>query len=218
MHRQPVRCDRHQRARQPARHHPPANRPLQATQSPDPQQPPGPARWNATREQKPGKTCKPHQTDDPAQLPVPPFPPIKQLEIGQRHALGHQLILRDRLIPGEFGVPCGGIPRWQGTTERLPFGDRQARVAQPRQAADGDHQRHQQEQSHQPAPHPAPRAPAHSVDHAAPGLHPWLIRPHLYEQAALGHRLLHPRQPRRQRAPLQAPPSPRPRAICRNMP
>ena len=83
MHRQAVAGDgNHAFALRHARgDHPPADRPLNATQSARDQQFAGPAGRDLARHQEAEEPKRPDQTDHAAQLAVAPFPPVDEFEI-----------------------------------------------------------------------------------------------------------------------------------------
>ena len=68
-----------------------------------------------------------------------PFPPIDGLELFQAHAALDLGIFRNLLIGLESVRPVGIAERGNGAHDRLPLGDGQARIGEPRRAADQDH-------------------------------------------------------------------------------
>ena len=68
-----------------------------------------------------------------------PFPPIDGLELFQAHAALDLGIFRNLLIGLESVRPVGLAERGNGAHDRLPLGDGQARIGEPRRAADQDH-------------------------------------------------------------------------------
>jgi hypothetical protein len=74
----------------------------------------------------------------------------------------HLAVLQLKLGAGfvfrELRRPIGLGQGRNGPGDRLPFGNRQAGIRQPRQTADDDHRRDQHKDDRQPDPDPAPRA------------------------------------------------------------
>jgi hypothetical protein len=94
-----------------------------------------------------------HQEGDADQAPevaVAPLPPEYVLELVKRHALVQDLVLRDLAVGVEFLHPLGVGKRWQRAVDRFPFGDRQARSREPREAADNHHQRDERADGKEP--------------------------------------------------------------------
>ena len=94
--------------RDPTRHHPPADSPLQTAQSTKPQQSRRPTRWDLATREKPKEPDGPDKANNAPQLAMPPFPPVNGLKVGQ----GHPLVLNAKFINGlifrEFTVPISG--------------------------------------------------------------------------------------------------------------
>ena len=156
MRHQPVRRHRHPvRIANPARHHPPADRALHPAQRNQPRQLPAePAAQPAPRR----KHCKAQhrdQPDKPAKLPVAPLPPVNELELGKAHALVLQLVLGRVPVLVELGRPIRRIHRRQRPRHRAPFGNREARIRQPRRPAHQHGRINKQAQHDQPGPDPA---------------------------------------------------------------
>ncbi len=85
--------------------------------------------------------------DQPAEEPMRPFPPIDGLELVDAHAVLELGIFWDLLIGGEGFLPVGLAQRRDSAQDRLPLGDRQARIGEPGGAADQNH-RHDQRGEH----------------------------------------------------------------------
>ena len=128
------------------RHHPPADRALQAAE-----QPAG-RRASASGRARRGRVAQKNSSGSANTKPTP--------RARMRCAHSHQKIRLkpSRLMPsliwaysgnllvlGEFLLPFGIVERRDDAVDRLPFGDRQAGIGQPRRAAD-EHQRHQHDE------------------------------------------------------------------------
>ena len=167
MRGQPVRRHIQHGPRQARRYHPPANRALRTTQNAKKEQTPGPACRDRAKRKKAQKPDGPNHTDKPPQLPVPPFPPVDKLELGQAHALVLQLIFRDRAVEIKLALPILCRHRGQGAGKGLPFGDGQPAIGQTCQPTDRDHHNHQRKQKHQPNADRAPCPTLARINHAA---------------------------------------------------
>ncbi len=133
-----------------ALHHQPADRALRAAEQEQHDQPERIAARHGALRQEPQQWQRESDADQPAEQAVEIFPEIDVLERGERHALVHQHILRAVLIGIELGLPVGGAERRQRAGHRLPLGDRQARLGEPRDAADRHHQQNQPGNAEQP--------------------------------------------------------------------
>jgi hypothetical protein len=148
MRRQPVLADRDP-VDQAAHHHVPAEHPLrrperQQRQQPGRQHPVDPAGGPEAQERD-----HEGQPDHPPEQPVAPFPPVDHLELGEAHAGVDEAVLRDLPVFLELRQPLRLVQRRQRAEHRLPLGDRQAGLGEPRGAADdhdGDHQGGDREQ------------------------------------------------------------------------
>ena len=89
---------------------------------------------------------------------VRPLPPEDRLELGEAHALVELLVFRDLLVFGEFLLPLGVGQRRDDAVDRLPFGDRQAGIGEPRGAADQEQREHDDQHDIEPAAHQRPVA------------------------------------------------------------
>ena len=125
--------------------HPPADRTLQTTQSQQCNQSHTIAGRDRTLGRKPEQRQGKGHPDQPSEQPVNPFPEIDELEIGEGHSgrPADFLIFRDLLIFLKFRQPVRFTQWWQGTGDRLPFSDREARLGQTGDTADDDHDENQ---------------------------------------------------------------------------
>ena len=105
MRGEPVGGDVDHLARQPRRDHPPADRALNPAEDPEPQKPGGPAPGDPFHQGEPHEAREPDQADETAKLAMAPFPPVDDLELGQRHVRVHKLKLGNGLVFLEFAVP-----------------------------------------------------------------------------------------------------------------
>ena len=126
-----------------ALHHVPAERALQRAQHEDRGQRLRVPRGNAPAREKIEEGQQEHGTDQPPQQPVEIFPPEDALELGERHRVIDLAKLGRRLVLAERGLPVAGRQRRHRADDRLPFGDRQPGMREPRDAADDDDQEHQ---------------------------------------------------------------------------
>ncbi len=147
-----------------AGHHPPSDQSLQSTERQEqpaaPDEPLGePPLGKNRKEARPLQPLvaqegqerqQEGQPDHPPQQPVRPFPPENPLEGGQGHPAVQLLVLRDPLVFLELVQPGLVRQRRQRPGDRLPFGDREARVGQAGGAAHDDHGEHQNGHREQP--------------------------------------------------------------------
>ncbi|MPL73780.1 hypothetical protein SDC9_19586 [bioreactor metagenome] len=167
VHGKTIGGDRGHAVAQARGHHPPADRALQPAEHTQTEQPQPPALRDPPRQRKAREARRPDQTDHPAKRAMRPFPPVDRLEPGQIHRRIRQRELRRRLILAELGLPVGVIQRRHDAGDRLPFGDREAGVAEPGRAAKRDHRRDQREKREQPDPDRGARAFRAGVDQPA---------------------------------------------------
>jgi len=83
---------------------------------------------------------------------VRPFPPIDGLELIEAHAPLELGIFGDLLIRLEGLLPIGLGERRHGAHDGLPLGDGEARIGEPRGAADKDHGDDEQREDAKPEP------------------------------------------------------------------
>ena len=137
------------------RHHPPADGALETAQNQQAdqfqRQPALDASGRPEEQQWQGED----ETDAARQDTMRPFPPEDAFERVEAHTLVDLAIFRDLLVFGEFLLPFGIVQRRNDAVDRLPFGDRQAGIGEPRGAAD-ENQRDQHHRINR-----ASRAPAH---------------------------------------------------------
>ena len=145
---------------EPALHHVPAHRALQAAQHEDAEELPRIARRNVAAREEPEQRHEEDDADQAPEQPVEVLPPEDALELGERHALVHLLVLGRQLVLLERLLPLGLGQRRQRADDRLPLDDRQARMREARDAADDDHREHQRAAHEQPRRDPAACFPA----------------------------------------------------------
>ena len=85
----------------------PAVRALRAAKCADQNEPPAPTARDPPRGRHEGKTAKPDQPQDAAQLAMSPFPPEDGLEGVDIHPAVLKLELRDLFISLELSLPVG---------------------------------------------------------------------------------------------------------------
>src|SRR5207244_4682175 len=90
------------------------------------------------------------ETDDPAEQPVQIFPPEDALEFRERYRGVDLPVFRRELVFGEGLLPLRVRQRRDRTDDRLPLGDRQSRMRQPRDTTDDDHCEHERATDEQP--------------------------------------------------------------------
>ncbi len=152
MDRQPILTDIRARS-QAARHHPPADGPLQPSENEDAREPRREAAANPACRPEPDQRDEESDADEATEKAMRPFPPEDRLEIRQAHALVDQLVFGNLLIFGEFLLP-GRLVQWRNhAVDRLPFGDRKPGIGQAGRAADQNHQHDQQGNPVQPPTH-----------------------------------------------------------------
>jgi hypothetical protein len=146
---------------QAARHHPPADQPLQPAQDQQHQTAPdqpvghGPLAEDRTRGRDPtGQEEDQRQTEDQAHpapdQPMQPFPPEDALELAQAHPGVDLGVLRDLLVFIEGLGPLRVVQRRDRPHDRLPFGDGQTRSGQSGYASDHHHQEDDGRRGEQP--------------------------------------------------------------------
>ena len=97
-----------------------------------------------------------HDADPARQDAVRPLPPEDRLELAEAHAGIELPVFRDLLVLRKLLLPVGIGERRDDAVDRLPFGDRQTGIGEPRRAADQEQREHHQQHEHR-----ASRAPAH---------------------------------------------------------
>ncbi len=131
-------------------HHPPADEALQSAERQDADEFPFQSLRDHAAQPEDDERHGEDDADQPAQQPMAPLPEEDEFEPVEAHAGDEFLILRDRLIFGEFGEPIGLGERRQHAGDRLPFGDREAGFREPRRAADDDHGEDQRRDAPEP--------------------------------------------------------------------
>ena len=134
------------------RDHPPADETLEAAerQQSDQRQPQAPFHPAAQPEHQ--KRQAEDEADGARQQAVRPLPPEDRLERIERHALVQLRILRDALVELELFLPFRNRQRRDDPVDRLPLGDGQARIGQPRGAAHQHQTEERDDDDLQPAP------------------------------------------------------------------
>ena len=134
-------------------HHPPADGALQAAeqQQPDKLRFQGALQPAARPEQQ--QRQREHGADPARQDTMRPFPPEDRLEVAERHVVVELLVFGNLLVLREFLLPFGIRQRRDDAVDRLPFGDRQAGIGEPRGAADQEQRKHHQQHEIEPAAH-----------------------------------------------------------------
>ena len=135
---------------EPALHHVPAHRALQAAQHEDAEELPRMAGRNVAPRDEPQQRDEKHDADQAPEQAMEVLPPEDALEPGERHPLVHLPVLGRQLVLLERLLPLGLGQRRQRADDRLPLDDRQARMREPRDAADDDHREHQRAAHEQP--------------------------------------------------------------------
>ena len=135
--------------------HPPANDPLKPAEDANQQKTMRPTFGNTLCKPEEQKACGPDQANDPAKLPMTPFPPIDEFKLGKQHSLVLQLIFRRFPVLCELSLPGSRIHRRHCPRYRLPFRDRKPAVRQSRDAADGNNEDNEDKERHQPQPNSA---------------------------------------------------------------
>ena len=130
--------------------HPPANRALHTAKCADKHQSAVPTSGDLTPHKEPEKADGPDKANHPAQLPMPPFPPVDHFEIRQLHPCILHFEFVDLLVFGKFALPVCLAQRGNRAGQGAPFGNRQTAVSQTGQAAHCDHHKHQRKEDHQP--------------------------------------------------------------------
>ena len=143
---------------QPALHHVPAQRALQAAEREDRDQRRRESGRQLPPQDKPGERQRKHRTDDAPEQPMRVFPPEYRLECVEAHSLVHLPVFGRCLVFDEGLVPLRRRKRRQRADDRLPFGNRQPRMGEPGHAADDDDREHQRTTDQQPDRHGSRRA------------------------------------------------------------
>jgi hypothetical protein len=135
---------------EPAFHHEPADGALQSTEQEDAGERPREAARNASTREEPQVRHEEHDADRAPEQPMEILPPEDALELRERHRVIDVAEFGRRLVLGERVVPVGRVERRQRADDRLPLGDRQAGMREPRHAAHDDHREHQQRAHEKP--------------------------------------------------------------------
>ncbi len=168
MYGQPL--GRHLRAVGQARiDHPPAHHPLQPAKRKQHHAAPDQARGDRTLPEEQHERDGERHSHEPPQQPVAPFPPVDELEPTERHALVHDPVLGNLFVVIELRLPLGRVQGRDRAGQRLPLGDRQARVGQPCGAADHHHGEHHGRHDEQPDRDGTGAALPEERSHALPG-------------------------------------------------
>ncbi len=120
-------------------HHVPADDALHAAKSKNAKKLRAAAALQTAGQPEEDQRHRKRDADNPSQKAMAPFPPVDRLKLGKRHAVVHDVILRDLLILLEGREPIGVAQRRNGAEQRLPFRDRKAALGQTRRTADHDH-------------------------------------------------------------------------------
>jgi hypothetical protein len=141
--------------RETGRNHPPADRTESGAGAKNHPEARAQVCGNGSPPEKKQEWQKKYNAGQACQQAMRPFPPIDDLESVQVHAAVELLVLRDRLVFREFGLPRGLRERRQHNRNRLPFDDGQPRLSQPRRTADDQRQKDHCSRREQPEPHGA---------------------------------------------------------------
>ncbi len=136
---------------QAALHHVPAHRALQSAEDEDAEELPRVTGRNLAARGEPDERREKHETDQTAEEPVDVLPPEDALELGDRHRVIGQLVLRRLLVLLERLLPICVGERRNRADDRLPLDDRQARSGQTRDTADDDHREHERATEEEPS-------------------------------------------------------------------
>src|SRR6185503_15958876 len=112
------------------------DRALEGAEAEDRREAPAQAGLDPAAPQEPEEREQEDCPDHAAEQSVRPLPPEDGLELAERHAAIEQLVLRDRFVLVELGLPRGLRQRRDRAADRLPLGDRKAGLGEPRRAAD----------------------------------------------------------------------------------
>ena len=119
--------------------HPPADETLKTAQCEKKEQSRLQPVLDAPGEPENGKGNGKDEADHAAEETMPPFPPENGLERLYAHACVLKLVFGNLLVFFEFFLPLAGGKRRDYAVDRLPFGDRQTGIRQPRGAAYHNH-------------------------------------------------------------------------------
>jgi hypothetical protein len=113
---------------------------------------PAQSRTDPAAPEEPQQRHQKNKTDQATDQPVRPFPPINRLERIKVHTLIERMVLRNRLVFFELGLPLCVAQRRQRAHHRLPFCDRKAGLREPRGTADQHHGEHKRRDRIKPKP------------------------------------------------------------------
>src|SRR5205814_5370788 len=119
-----------------ALYHVPAHRPLQRSEREDADELPRQASCYPAPSDEPAERQQERDTDCAPEQAMKVLPPEDALERIERHAAVDLGVFGRGLILGECLAPLRSRERWKGADDRLPFADGQARMREPRHAAD----------------------------------------------------------------------------------
>ncbi len=148
---------------EPALHHVPAERALEASEHEQAEKPRQQRARDVAGDQKAEERHEEGKADEAAEEAMRPFPPEDGLELIEAHAALDLSVFGDLLIGGEGLLPVGLAERRDRSHDRLPFGDGEARIGEPRRPADQDHGDDEQREGGKPEPL--------ARGHASPALH-----------------------------------------------
>ena len=135
-----------------ALHHVPADGALEAAENEESDQPRQKRARDIAEKPEADEWHEKSDADQPAEKAMRPFPPIDGLELVEAHAALELGIFGDLLIGLEGLLPVGLGERRHGAHDRLPLGDGEARIGEPRGAADQDHGDDQSRDRAEPQP------------------------------------------------------------------
>ena len=138
---------------QARRHHPPADRALQPAEKEQADEARRHRPFDAAERKQHEERYGEDDADAARQGAVDPFPPENALELVEGHTLVQLLVLRDQPVFCELLLPFRFVERRDDAVDRLPFGDRQAGIGQPRGAADEHQGKEHEEHDVEPAAH-----------------------------------------------------------------
>ena len=131
-------------------HHPPADDRLERQQARRDRDLPAERALELALPPEPEARNDEGRADDARQQAMAPFPPEDGLEAVERHVRIERGELRDLLIAVELGLPLRAAHRRDHTGDRLPLGDREAGLGEPRRAADQNHEEDETGHRNQP--------------------------------------------------------------------
>ncbi|MCZ7565359.1 MAG: hypothetical protein M5U08_17560 [Burkholderiales bacterium] len=140
---------------EPAHHHVPAHRALQAAEHEHAEELPGERPADPAANPEPDERDQEHDADQPAEQSVEVLPPEDAFELRQAHAPVDLKVLGRLPVFLEGRDPIGIGQRRQGAHDRLPLDDRQTGVGEPGDAPHDDHREHERGANEQPGCHGA---------------------------------------------------------------